>query len=138
MYIPEAYAGTFCRRRCHRVRTCGQSHSGAVRASGWQFADLVSIAGKAPGQYTDLQIDLDSATNPVTFATESFNQIFGPGADQLTVASAFQFFISKNAPTPVTVYIDNVRLVSAVPEPASCALFGLGIAAIGMVIRRRR
>jgi PEP-CTERM motif len=137
MYVPEEYSGTFADVG---VTVFGHAlnHDPALFGLQAQFADLVSIAGKAVGQYTDLRIDLDSATNPVTFNSgETFNQIFGPGADQLTAASGFQFFISKNGNVPVTVYIDNVRLVG-VPEPATGTLFGLAATAIGIVVRRRR
>ena len=40
----------------------------------------------------------------------------------------------NNVLTPITVYIDNVRVV---PEPATGALFGLGAVALGLVARRR-
>jgi hypothetical protein len=76
-----------------------------------QFADEVELAGLAPGTYTDRRIDLDLSVGPYR-PGESFDDIFGPGQNDLTVASAFQFYISKNVLTPLTVYIDNVRLVS--------------------------
>ena len=98
-----------------------------------QFADTEPIGGKAPGTYSDVRINFSQSVGPYR-SGESFNQIFGPGAADLTVASAFQFFISKSAADPVTVYIDNVRLV--VPEPASFGLAGLaGLALVGL--RRR-
>ena len=75
-----------------------------------QFNDTLSLVGLAPGTYTNLRIDLDSAFGPYR-PNESFDDIFGPGPNDLTVASAFQFFFSKNVATPLTVYIDNVRLV---------------------------
>jgi hypothetical protein len=97
-----------------------------------QFADTEPIGGKAPGTYTDIRIDLNVSQGPYR-AGESFNQIFGTDPGDLTVASAFQFYISKSS-DPVTVYIDNVRLV--VPEPASVGLAGLaGLAMFGL--RRR-
>jgi hypothetical protein len=111
------------------------NHSPALFGLQAQFADTESLVGKGPGLYPDVRIDLSSAANPITFANESFNQIFGPGPNQLTVASAFQFFLSKSAGAPALVYIDNVRLVS-IPEPASFALLGLG--AMGLVSMRRR
>jgi hypothetical protein len=100
-----------------------------------QFGDLESFAGKAPATYSDLRIDLTAAADPYTFASQSFNQIFGPGPNDLTVVSGFQFYVSKNAGVPVTFYIDNVRVV---PEPASLAMLGMGAMALGMVARRRR
>jgi uncharacterized repeat protein (TIGR01451 family) len=76
-----------------------------------QFADQVELAGLAPGTYTDRQITLDSSVGPYR-SGESFDDIFGDGEEDLTVASEFQFFINKNTLTPLTVYIDNVRLVT--------------------------
>jgi hypothetical protein len=96
-----------------------------------QFTDTVSIVGLGVGQHNDLVIDLDSEF----FSGETFNQIFGDDVSDLDVASAFQFYISKSAGIPVTVYIDNVRLV--VPEPVSGMLLGLGMISLGVVARRR-
>ena len=100
-----------------------------------QFMDTVAIAGLSAGTHTDLRIDLDTSVGPYR-PGESFNAIFGPGPTDLTVSSAFQLFINKNALTPVTVYIDNVRLV--VPEPASAGLLALGAALLGRARPRRR
>ncbi len=96
-----------------------------------QFTDTVSIVGLGVGTHTDLVIDLDSEF----FSGESFNEIFGDDTSDLDVASAFQFYISKTAGVPVTVYIDNVRTL--VPEPTSALLLGLA-GCIGLVARRQR
>lgn len=101
-----------------------------------QFAPLVHIEGKAPGTYKDLTIPLTGATNQVDFSTnQTFNQIFGSGANQ-QVVTGFQFFINKSNDAPTTVYIDNVR-IGSVPEPASCVLLGLGAIGLVAVARRR-
>jgi hypothetical protein len=96
-----------------------------------QFTDTVSITGLGVGQHNDLVIDLDSEF----FSGQSFNEIYGDDVNDLDVASAFQFYISKTAGVPATVYIDNVRLV--VPEPATALSFGLAATLVGLVIRRR-
>jgi hypothetical protein len=96
-----------------------------------QFTDTVSITGLGVGQHLDLVIDLDSEF----FSGQSFNEIYGDDVNDLDVASAFQFYISKTAGVPATVYIDNVRLV--VPEPATALSFGLAATLVGLVIRRR-
>jgi hypothetical protein len=101
-----------------------------------QFANQHPMAGLAAGTHQDQRIDLDLSVGPYR-PGESFNDIFGLGPNDLTVASAFQFFINKNPLTPITIYIDNVRLV--VPEPASLGLAGLGgLAALRLSRRRQR
>jgi hypothetical protein len=97
-----------------------------------QFTDTLSIVLLGVGQHLDLQIDLDNDA----FTGQSFNEIFGDDVNDLDVASAFQFYISKNVGVPVTVYIDNVRLV--VPEPATLSLVGLVAVGLTVFARRRR
>jgi hypothetical protein len=112
------------------VTIFGHDTDGGVFGIQNQFTDTVSIAALGVGQHTDLEIDLDSEF----FSGESFNEIFGDDVSDLDVASAFQFYISKNAGIPVTVFIDNVRLV--VPEPATGLLVSL-CAVAGVLVRRR-
>lgn len=112
---------------------------GAVFGLQVQFADTLAMEGLGPGTYLDQAILLDASQGPYR-PGESFNDIFGPGENDLTVASAFQFFVSKNATTPFTFYLDNVRLDdgSEIPEPASVGMFGLGAAMLVVVKRLRR
>jgi hypothetical protein len=102
-----------------------------------QFADFEHIGGKAAGTTHTVQIDLTSATHPLTFATnQSFNQIFGTvgsGPNDL-IPTGFQLFFNKSNDAPLTVYIDNVRLI---PEPTSLGLMALGAVVIGAFGRRR-
>ena len=101
-----------------------------------QFANEYPIAGKAPGTYHNQTINLDLSVGPYR-PGESFNQIFGPvDPNDLTVASAFQFYINKNVLTPITVYIDNVRLVG-IPEPATAVLLSMAVTLCGTLGRRR-
>ena len=100
-----------------------------------QFADFELINGKTAGTYL-VQIDLTSATNPLTFQTgQSFNDIFGSGPNQV-IPTGFQFFFNKSNDAPMTAYLDNVQVYS-VPEPASGTLLALGAASL-VLLRRRR
>jgi hypothetical protein len=102
-----------------------------------QFAPLIHVEGKVPGTYLDQLIPLTGATNPLDFTTnQTFNQIFGPGANQLT-PSGFEFFINKSNDAPTTLYFDNVRIITSVPEPATCTLVGLAMVGLVGSIRRR-
>src|SRR3954466_644163 len=101
-----------------------------------QFADFEHIDGKAAGTYP-VQIDLTSATHPLTFAAnQSFNQIFGTvgsGPNDI-IPTGFQFFINKSSDAATTVYIDNVRVIG-VPEPASLGLLSMAGMVFGFVSR---
>ena len=132
--IPEAFAGGFADIGVTLFGHALNAPGGAQFGHQVQFFNTVSIAALGVGQHLNQRIDLSISQGPYR-PGESFNQIFGPDPNDLTVSSAFQFYISKNAGIPVTVYIDNVRTV---PEPATSALVGLGLAAIGCVARRRR
>jgi hypothetical protein len=141
MHIAEAFAGAFADIG---VTIFGASQpdypGGQLFGLQAQFKDFVSVGGLAAGTYTDMRIDLDRAhSHPITFdVDQSFNQIFGSfGTGQNDVIpTGFQFFISKSSDAPVTVYFDNVRVL--VPEPATSALVGLSMVAMGCVARRRR
>jgi hypothetical protein len=133
MFIPATYTGTFADIG---ITVFAHDIDNASFGNQFQFTDTVSIAALSavPGQYTDLRIDLDSEF----FTGESFNEIFGDDVSDMDVASAFQFYISKNGGaqgSPVTVYIDNVRIV--VPEPATFSLIALGAVGICGLSRRR-
>jgi hypothetical protein len=129
--IPQTYSDTFANMGVtvfgHALNPGGPGTFG----NQVQFLNEYPMAGKAPGTYHDQIITLDTSVGPYR-PGESFNQIFGPvDPNDLTVASAFQFYINKNVLTPITVYIDNVRFV---PEPGSV----LGLACLGGLLLKRR
>jgi hypothetical protein len=102
-----------------------------------QFADFEHIEGKGPGTYT-VQIDLNSATHPLTFATnQTFDQIFGTvgSGPNDVIPTGVQLFFNKSNDAPLVAYIDNIRL--SVPEPASLGLVCMGAVVIGAIGRRR-
>ena len=79
--------------------------------------DQVPIGHFAPGTYRDLRIDLDKLTDPVTFETKTFNQIFGTlgsGPNDI-IPTSFEFYFNKSNDAPLTVYIDNIRFGTSVP-----------------------
>lgn len=130
--IPQTYTDTFANLGVtvfgHALNPGGPGTFG----NQVQFANEYAMAGKAPGTYLNQQISLATSVGPYR-PGDSFNQIFGTvDPNDLTVASAFQFYINKNVLTPITVYIDNVRFV---PEPASWVLLSLTLPAL---LRRSR
>jgi hypothetical protein len=91
----------------------GQLHGLAAQF----FDNEISIAGAA-GTYRDLRIDLASAPHPLTFEGGSFNDIFGTIGSGLNdvIPSSFQIYVNKRNDSPLTVYIDNIR-VGILPPP---------------------
>jgi hypothetical protein len=135
--LPAAYPDTFANMGItlfgHAINPGGPGTFG----NQIQFADELPMAPLGAGTHLNQRIDLDTSVGPYR-PGESFNAIFGPvDANDITVASAFQFYINKNVSTPITVYIDNVRFV--VPEPATGGLAVLsGLAFVGLRRRARR
>lgn len=137
--LPEAYTDTFAELGVTVFGHALNAPGGAEFGHQVQFADQYAMAGLAPGTYLDQRIDLDVSVGPYR-PGESFNDIFGPGPADLTVPSAFQFFINKNVLTPITIYIDNVRLVDAepVPELGTLSLVSMGAGLLGACRVARR
>ena len=135
MNIPTAYGGTFADIGVTVFGHDLNPGGGTSFGNQVQFADTESIAALGAGQHNNLRIDLDLSVGPYR-AGESFNEIFGSDDNDLSVASAFQFYISKNRLIPITVYIDNVR-IGGVPEPATFGLLGMGAVVLGATRRRR-
>ena len=134
--LPAAYTDTFANMGITIFGHDLNAGGGTSFGNQVQFADELVMAPLGAGTHLNQRIDLDVSLGPYAPSVgKSFNEIFGTGDDDLSVASAFQFFINKNVLTPITVYIDNVRFV--VPEPATCGLLAMGIVAVGLFARRR-
>lgn len=133
---PAAYPGTFADLGVTIFGHDLNPGGGTSFGNQVQFSGTVSLIALGAGQRTDVKINLGVSQGGYR-PGETFNQIFGTDDNDLSVASAFQFYISKSAGVQTTIYIDNVRLGS-VPEPATFMLCGLGCVALGLVRRRSR
>ena len=134
--LPEAYPDTFANMGITLFGHALNKPGGAEFGHQVQFADELAMAPLGAGTHLNQRIDLDSSLGPYAEGIgQPFNSVFGPGPDQLTVSSAFQFYINKNVQTPITLYIDNVRFV--IPEPATFSLLGMGALVLGAMRRRR-
>ena len=136
MTIEEEFTGAFA---VVGVTMWGCTQGGVSCGNPFQFADFEHIGGKAPGTYTDIRIDLDNSLHPHPITFEgglSFNEIFGPnpGAPNDIIPTHFQLYFNKSNDQALTVYIDNIRM--DVPEPTTGLLSLLGVAAMGLVVRR--
>jgi hypothetical protein len=98
-----------------------------------EFADSISLVGLGVGTHSNVRVDLHESVGPYRVG-ESFNEIFGPGENDLTVASGFQFTLRKNVIEPVVLYIDNVRFV--IPEPAALSLAAMAATILSGFVRR--
>jgi hypothetical protein len=133
--LPAAYPDTFANMGISLFGHDLNAAGGTSFGNQVQFADELAMAPLGAGTHLNQRIDLDTSVGPyVPSIGQSFNEIFGTDPDDLSVASAFQFYINKNVLTPITVYIDNVRFV--VPEPAGALLACCGMALV--VAARRR
>jgi hypothetical protein len=106
--------------------------------SGTYFLQYGGFGTTDPTPFFDIEINgtIVSAFNgqngPQLYTQESFSFV-GGGSDTLTITG------NTN---PSEWFVDDIAVVDAgvasVPEPASLALFGIGLAGLGVIRRRRK
>ncbi|MCB2022945.1 MAG: PEP-CTERM sorting domain-containing protein [Burkholderiaceae bacterium] len=82
-----------------------------------------------------------SASDVLLASADYDNPASTYGGDYMMVSSATSIaYVTfwDGEPYPGAVYWDNMSYTPVVPEPETYALMGLGLAALGLVARRRR
>lgn len=112
---------------------------------------LTSIATFGPGSYT-LTFDLagnlrGAAPQTTTVSLGSFSQVFAPANTDGFGTQTIHFHTTTGGSLVFTEggpsdqqgnLLDNITLTSGIPEPASWALFVVGFACLGGLLRARR
>jgi len=120
-----------------------------ITPSGSTFNDLTLTASGTASAYTALLLNIDVATNEtVTFTSPT---LITSGATQQLSANGNNFILiqAQNGETFSSISFatsgdisdvkqTRVDFASAVPEPSTWAMMGLGFAAIGLFAYRRR
>src|SRR5688572_10771105 len=92
--IPQAYPDTFANMGITIFGHDLNPGGGTSFGNQVQFADELAMAPLGAGTHLNQRIDLDFSLGPYAPSVgKSFNEIFGTGDDDLSVASAFQFYI---------------------------------------------
>ena len=75
-----------------------------------QFANEAPLAALDAGTHLNRRVELSFSVGPYRVG-ESFNAIVGPTEPaDITQVTGFQLYINKNVLTPITSYIDNIRV----------------------------
>lgn len=97
--------------------------------------DFVSlnVVGTQPGQMSAWEVYMYSDNGTLLFYTFGLTDQFVTFTSTMNNIASFRFFASPN-----NEGIDNISYHAPVPEPATVALLGSGLAALGAASRRRR
>ncbi len=119
-----------------------------ANGSYFQFTAPTGIGN--PTNFTFNSFDLSGSASNVTFEVldSASNILFTSAAYNLTstgqhivvnIANAFKVFFNNGSSTPNALNVDNIEINDpvATPEPLSAALFGVSLAGLGVVRRRR-
>jgi hypothetical protein len=127
-----------------------QSTDGTNYAVLWTNATVSQSFATVVGQTYTLSFDYDTVVNAANFGIgQNVQTLTGTAGSALStrtvsfVASSANTVISFSAGADANgqtgkLFLDNVSLTAAVPEPETAAMFLAGLAAIGALSRRRR
>jgi hypothetical protein len=93
----------------------------------------LNVVGTQPGQMSAWEVYMYSDNGSLLFYTFGLTDQFVTFTSTMSNIASFRFFASPN-----NEGIDNVSYNAPVPEPATIALLGTGLAVLGAARRRRK
>ncbi len=113
----------------------------AINRTVWEFAASGGLHDPASGTVADIYFASFNGVQPSSsgfdIATLSFNAV-GEGLSPLQMSASVDFpFVNDQVEVLTVSFGNGTVLVGAVPEPATWASFGLGLAALLPMLRRR-